>query len=75
MPKFQIETLPITSSELVREMAKDGNLEKLLQGLQKDVDIEAKYRFNMLQIEFTLKNNCILRNDGVVIPESLRYQL
>lgn len=56
-------------------MAKDGNLEKLLQGLQKDVDIEAKYRFNMLQIEFTLQNNCILRNDGVVIPESLRYQL
>lgn len=71
----QIETLPVTLTELAEETEKDASLAKLLKGLQTGKDIDREYRFNVEMTEFALQNGSILRGNRVVIPHTLRKRI
>lgn len=71
----QIETLPITLSDLEQETAKDNSPQVLLENLKRGKEVKAEYRFNVPLSEFSLQNNCIFRQHIIVIPGSLRHKI
>lgn len=72
---FQIDTLPVTGKELERETLQDPTLKPFLQALKTGVELKPKERFNIPQIEFTLQNNCIFRQQMAVIPKNLQNKI
>lgn len=71
----QIETMPLTTSDIAKQTALDSTLLQLLQGLRNGSIIPKDERFNINQEEFTLQSDCILRGVRVVIPTNLRKKV
>lgn len=70
-----IEALPVTFQNLVAETAQDTELQELLQGLQKGMELKAKFRFNVPQTEFSCQKGVLLHDNRVVVPLKLRGQV
>ncbi|XP_058128391.1 uncharacterized protein K02A2.6-like [Anopheles ziemanni] len=71
----QIETLPLTAMELENAVAKDKQIQKLLQGIRHSRAVDAQDRFGIDQQEFTIQKGCLLRGIRVYIPPSLRRKV
>lgn len=71
----QIETMPVTVSELSRETALDSELKPLLEALINGKIIDSKLRYNIDQAEFSLQQGCIFRGSRAVIPKSLQSKI
>ncbi|XP_055613887.1 uncharacterized protein K02A2.6-like [Uranotaenia lowii] len=71
----QIETLPLTTSELSQATADDKSVSTLIQGLKYGKIVDAKDRFGVDQTEFSLQKGCLLRGIRVYIPDVLRQRV
>lgn len=71
----QIETLPVTVSEVSRETARDSQLKPLLEALKSGKQIDRNLRFNIDQTEFSLQQGCIFRGIRVIIPKALQAKI
>lgn len=71
----QIETLPITVSEISKETSVDSQLLPLFKALKTGKIIQKHLRFNIEQTEFSLQQGVIFRGIRVVIPKSLQSKI
>lgn len=68
----QIDSLPITASQISQETEIDSELSPLLQALQKGISLPSTSRCGIHQNEFSIQRGCIMRGIRVVVPKSLQ---
>ncbi|XP_036320563.1 uncharacterized protein K02A2.6-like [Rhagoletis pomonella] len=70
-----IDNLPVTAENLGAATAKEPEVKILVECLKYGRDCEAKQRFGIPQIEFTLRKGCLLRGFRVYVPTALRQRV
>ncbi|XP_055590350.1 uncharacterized protein K02A2.6-like [Uranotaenia lowii] len=71
----QIETLPLTATELSQATSDDNAVKILLQGLKYGQQVDGKDRFGIDQTEFSVQRGCLLRGICVYVPLVLRKRV
>lgn len=71
----QIETLPVSFSQIAYYTERDKLLQPLLDGLKTGKEIQSALRFGIPQTEFSLQQGCLIRGVRVVIPKFLQSQI
>ncbi|XP_017488964.1 PREDICTED: uncharacterized protein K02A2.6-like [Rhagoletis zephyria] len=70
-----IQNRPVTVEELSTKTKADREVHKLVECLKYGRECDAKDRFGVEQVEFTLQKGCLLRGIRVYIPKPLRKRV
>ncbi|XP_036346551.1 uncharacterized protein K02A2.6-like [Rhagoletis pomonella] len=70
-----IQNMPVTVEELSTKTKADREVHKLVECLKYGRECDAKDRFGVEQMEFTLQKGCLLRGIRVYIPKPLRKRV
>lgn len=70
-----IENIPLTVTELSSATIEDETIRTLIQALKFGRNCNAKERFDVDQVEFSLQQGCLMRGIRVYIPPVLRKRV